>query len=146
MPFVNVDSKYLGFTFFRKHKDDDDMLRQIRTAHQYKDIDWAWKKLLWINFTVVIYNLNTTSPLFSKIRVAYNNLYRKILFVLPRTCGSKMFVDNNVPNFEALLRKEEFSFTSRLNVSINSIIRALENCWLIKYVIWEPWHIDKLFL
>ena len=31
-------------------------------------------------------------------------------------------------------RKEMFFFTSRLNVSTNSIIRAIENCWLIKYV------------
>ena len=79
---------------------------------------------------------------FSKIRVAYNNLYRTILHVPPRSSASEMFVDNNIPNFEALLRKEVFSFTSRLNVSTNSI----ENCWLIKYVIWKPWHIDKLFL
>ena len=59
-----------------------------------------------------------------------------------------MFVDNNIPNFEALLRKELASvfFTSQLNVSTNSIIRAIENCWLIKYVIYKPWHIDKLFL
>ena len=72
---------------------------------------------------------------FSKIRVAYNNFYRNILHVLPRSSASKMFVDNNIPNFEALLRKEVFSFTSRLSVSTNSIIRAIENCWLIKYVI-----------
>ena len=36
-----------------------------------------------------------------------------------------------------------FSFTSRLTASTNSIIRAIENCWLIKYVTWKPWHIDK---
>ena len=54
-----------------------------------------------------------------------------------------MFVDNNIPNFEALLRKELFSFTHRLSVPTNSIIRAIENCWLIKYVIWKAWHIDR---
>ena len=62
---------------------------------------------------------------FSKIRVAYNNLYRKIVHVPPRCSASKMFVDNNIPYFEACF------FTSRLTVSINSIIRAIENCWLI---------------
>ena len=76
----------------------------------------------------------------------YNNLYRKILHVSPRSSASKMFVDNNIPNFEALLRKELFSFTSRLSVSTNSIIRAIENCWLIKYVIWKPCQIDKLII
>ena len=83
---------------------------------------------------------------FSKIRVAYNNLYRKILHVTPRSSASKMFVDNNIPNFEALLRKEIFSFTSRLSISTNSIIRVIENYWLKKYVIWKPWHTDKLIL
>ena len=83
---------------------------------------------------------------FSKIRAAYNNLYRKIMHVPPRSSASKMFVDNNIPNFEALLRKEVFSFTTRVDVSTNSVTRTIENCWLIKYVNWKPWHIDKLFL
>ena len=98
------------------------------------------------HFTVVTYGLKTISPLFSKIRVAYNNFYSKILHVPPHSSASKLFVDNNIPNVEALLRKEVFSFTSRLSVSANLIIRAIENCWLIKYVNWKPWHIDKLFL
>ena len=83
---------------------------------------------------------------FSNIRVAYNNLYRRILHAPPHISNSKMFVDNNIPNFEALLQKEMFSFTSRLSVSTNSITRAIKNCWFIKYVIWKPWHIDKLIL
>ena len=34
MPVVYVDSvKYLRFTFSRYHKDDDDMLRQMRTLY-----------------------------------------------------------------------------------------------------------------
>ena len=34
MPLVYVDSiKYLGFTFSRNHKEDDDMLRQTRALY-----------------------------------------------------------------------------------------------------------------
>ena len=34
VPLVYVDSiKYLEFTFFRNHKNDDDMLRQMRTLY-----------------------------------------------------------------------------------------------------------------
>ena len=83
---------------------------------------------------------------FSKIRVAYNNLYRKIVHVYPRGSASKMFVDNNILNFEILLQKEMFYFTSRLSISTNLIIRAIETCWLIKCVIWKPWHNVKLIL
>ena len=73
--------------------------------------------------------------LFSNIRFAYNNLYRKIVHVSPRSSASKMFVDNNVPNFEALLRKRLYLFTSRLTCSITMIIRTIENCLIVKHVI-----------
>ena len=48
--------------------------------------------------------------------------YRKILHVSPRSSASKMFVDNNIPNFEAFLRKGMFSFTFRLSISTKLII------------------------
>ena len=72
----------------------------------------------------------------SKIRVAYNDLYRKILHVSRGSSASEMFVKNNIPNFESLLRKETFSFTSRLKCSSNAIISTIESCWILKYVIW----------
>ena len=56
---------------------------------------------------------------FSKIRVAYN-FYRKILHVPGRSSASAMFVENNIPNFECLIRRiankleiANYSFTSR---------------------------------
>ena len=54
-------------------------------------------------------------------------------------------VKDNIPNFEALLRKEVYWFTSRLKVSTNVIMSCIENCWLLKYVIRKWWHIDKLY-
>ena len=79
------------------------------------------------HFTVVMYGLNTISPLFSKIRVAYNNLYRTILHVPPLSSASEMFLDNNIPNFETLLRKEVvFYFYFFIKCFHNSIIRAIK--------------------
>ena len=116
MPLVYVDSiKYLGFTFSRNHKDDDDMLRQMRTLYARSNrIIWIFHNCsakvlidLGRSFCGSFYcsylwsQYNKSS--FSKIRVAYNNLYRKILHVLPRSSTNK------IPNFEALLRKEVFS-------------------------------------
>ena len=83
---------------------------------------------------------------FSKIRVAYNDLYRKILHVSRRSSASAMFVNNHIPTFECLIRRDIFSFTSRLKVSTNKLINTIENCWLLKYVIWKPLHVDRLFL
>ena len=48
---------------------------------------------------------------------------------------AKMLVDNNIHYFKALLHQECFSLISRLNDSTNLIVRTIENCRLIKYVI-----------
>ena len=42
---------------------------------------------------------------FSKLRVAYNNVYRKILGLCRRSSASEMFLTNNILNFETLMRK-----------------------------------------
>ena len=55
---------------------------------------------------------------FSKLRVTYNNVYRKILGLCRRNRASEMFVTNNILNFEALVRKSIFAFTSRLIVNL----------------------------
>ena len=85
--------------------------------------------------------------LFSKIRVAYNNFYRKLLHFSGRSSASAMFVENNIPNFECLIRKDIYSasLTARLKTSSNTLISAIENCWLLKCVIWKLVLIDKLF-
>ena len=49
---------------------------------------------------------------FSKIRVAYNNVCRKVLGLSHRSSASEMFVMNNISNFEgieALIGKSIFS-------------------------------------
>ena len=46
---------------------------------------------------------NCKKATFSKIRVASNNVYRKILGVSSRSSASAMFVTNDIPNFEAFL-------------------------------------------
>ena len=82
---------------------------------------------------------------FSIIRVACNNFYRKLLHVSGRSSANAMFVESNIPNFECLIRRDIYSFTTRLKTSSNTLISAIENCWLLKFVIWKPVLIDKLF-
>ena len=41
----------------------------------------------------------------SNLRVAYNNVYRKLLGLKPRSRASEMFVLNNICNIEARMRK-----------------------------------------
>ena len=80
---------------------------------------------------------------FSKIRVAYNNVYRKLLDLCHRSSASEMFVMNNISNFEALNRKSIFAIKSRLSNLDNTIICTLQSSWLITDTIWKVWK-DKL--
>ena len=51
--------------------------------------------------------------------------------------ASGMFVSNDIPNFEAFLRKSIDSCTTRLPSSSNKLICAIEHSWIMKSVIWE---------
>ena len=56
-----------------------------------------------------------------------------------------MFVLNNISNFEALMRKSIFAFTTRLSNSKNAIICTIQRSWVIRDLIWKVWT-DKLFI
>ena len=150
--------KYLGFIFTSSHKDDSDMLRQMRMLYARSnrlvrlfyscsrnvliELGRSFCGSFYCSYLWTHYNKAS----FSKIRVAYNDLYRKILHVSRRSSASAMFVNNNIPTFECLIHRDIFSFTSRLKVSTNLLINTIENCWLLKHVIWKPLHVDRLFL
>ena len=102
--------KYLGFTFACSHKDDNDILRQMRMLYARSN---RLVRLFHFCNTDVLLELGRSfcgsfycsylwtqykKSSFSKIRVAYNNLYRKILHVSRRSSASAMFVQNNIPN------------------------------------------------
>ena len=84
--------------------------------------------------------------IFSKIRVAYNNVYRNILGVSRRASASGMFVSNDILNFEAFLRKSIYSCTTRLSSSSNKLICAIELSWMMKSVIWKTWEEKNVHL
>ena len=84
---------------------------------------------------------------FSKLRVAYNNVYRKVFGLKRRSSASEMFVLNNtcISNFEALMRKSIFAFTTRLTNSRNSFICTIRRALVIRDIIWKVWT-DKLYI
>ena len=82
----------------------------------------------------------------SNIRVAYNDLYRNILHVSRRISASEMFVKNNIPNFELLLRKETFSCISRLKCSSNAILCTVESCCNIFLFFFHQFHYIDIYI
>ena len=69
----------------------------------------------------------------SKLRVASNNVYRRILKLPPRSSASTMYAVNHIDSFEILVRKRVVGFTKRLKVSKNSISSCIDNSWKNKF-------------
>ena len=89
--------------------------------------------------TVRICGVITKKSTFSKVRVAFNNAYRKIFGLPKRSSASTMYANNNICNFETTLRKNTFEFMQRLEQSTNSIISTLYQSWIVRFDIWNSW-------
>ena len=152
-PLPYVDSvKYLGFMFTPDSKDDADMQRQLRTFYarsntilrQFAKCDESVKLVLFSSFCSCYYCpylwLDMTKHSARILRVAYNNAHRKILKLHMRFSASQMFADNNLLNFEALMRKMSNTFISRLISSDNAIIKVLLDNMVARERMWEYWY------
>ena len=62
----------------------------------------------------------------SKLRVAFNNVHRRIL-KLPPSSASTMYAVNHIDSFEVLIRKRVVGFIDRFKVRNNSIISWIDN-------------------
>ena len=82
---------------------------------------------------------------YSMLRVAFNNVYRRILKLPSRSSASTMYVANNIDSVDVLVRKRIFGFMERLNNSDNTIIKCINNSWILRFDIWSPWN-DLLFI
>ena len=82
---------------------------------------------------------------YSKLRVAFNNVYRRILKLPSRSSASTMYVVNNIDSLEVLVRKRIFGFMERVNNSDNTIIKCINNSWILRVDIWRSWN-DLLFI
>ena len=75
---------------------------------------------------------------FSKLRVAFNNVYRRVLGLPKWSSASEMYATHilyNIENFESLLRKVIYGFIQRLEDSSNVIIQTLiTRSWTICFV------------
>ena len=114
------EAKYLGVIICNDLKDDGDILRHLRNMyarsnsiirkchhcsvgvklslfHAYSCTTYCCQ--LWVNF-------NKGSYL--KVKVAYNNMHRRILGYNRRDSASSMFANNAIDTFDALLRKNMY--------------------------------------
>ena len=82
---------------------------------------------LYVTFYCLYYFLDSTQKAtFSKLRVSYNNVFRKAFGLKRQSSASEMFVLNNISNFKALMRKSIFAVTTRLTNSKNATICTIQ--------------------
>ena len=74
---------------------------------------------------------------FSKIRVAFNNAYRRIFGLSNRSSASAMYANYNICNLEAILRKNIYNFIQRLENCTHSIIQVLMHSWHTTFEAWK---------
>ena len=81
------------------------------------------------HFTVVTCGHTTKNHRFLKFVWHTTTYTEKFYMSLARSSASAMFGgQNNIPNFEYLIRRDVYSFTSTLRASNNMLINAIENC------------------
>ena len=79
-----------------------------------------------------------------KLKVSFNNVYRRILRLPPRSSASNMYAVYHIDSFKILVKKRVVGFNERLKVSENSIISCIDNSWKMQFEIWNSW-IKRLY-
>ena len=136
-----VDShKLLGMVIENSGSDKKDIARQIRSLYfranmlvrKFSSCSYQVKRQLFMSYCTNLYCVQLwsvyTAGQLQKLRVAYNNSFRR-LFKLPFRCSaSEMFVYNAVPTLDMLIRKSVHSIETRLKRSKNEVLQALWSC------------------
>jgi len=133
--------KYLGVFITDDCNDDEDMTRQMRSIYargnalirNFKHCSEEVKSLLFKTYCTGFY----CSPLWSnykgktytKIKVAYNNIFRMFMGLHGQISISKTMIDANIDPFKVVMRKYIVGLSKRLDCCNNVIVNTLYN-WL----------------
>ena len=147
-----VKAKYLG-VWFENDKTNADCSRQLRRMYaqtnsllrNFHRCSPDVKCMLFKTYCTTMY----CSPLWfktnvitrNKLRVAYNNSLRRLLYIPKRTSASEMFVCLNIPSFGELMRKNVYNFMRRLITCTNCFISSVVTSTVpLHSSIWKWWH------
>ena len=144
-------TKYLGYMFTNDKQDDVEMLRQLRLLYMRSNKIIRMFYFCTIDVKLELFRSFCTSfyccylwtgykkSTFNRLRVAFNNAYRRILDLPWRCSASGMYATYGIYNLEAIIRKQTFGFIGRLRKSCNTIVQTLENAWIIRIQLWHTW-------
>jgi len=149
----NEHQKYLGVFISDNCKNDKDMNRQMRSLYgrgnviirNFKHCTEQVKIQLFMSFCSNIYcghlwsSSNVSS--FSKVRIAFKQIYRSLMKMDRTESISYSMLTNNVDNFDILIRKSVYNFRNRLMESNNVLICVIIHsmCFLDSHL-YKRWH------
>ena len=119
-------------------KDDADICRQLRSLYtqgnillrKFKRCSNEVKCQLFRSYCANLYCAslwcNYKGSTFSKVKVAYNNVFRMLLSVETRQVYHA-YVNFNLDSFQTVIRKSIYRFKQRLLMSSNSVISNIVN-------------------
>ena len=134
--FVSVHT-YLGHVICSDMSDDEDIERQRRAfcvranmlLRLFKLCTPEVKKMLFAAYCKNIYCchlwVNFRSKAMNKLKVMYNNVWRRLLGVPTFCSASAMFVTSHVMSLGEVIRRNSYSFKCRLEKSSNALIAAI---------------------
>ena len=145
------ETKYLGCFLSDDQSDDVEIYKQIRTLYtrsnkllrmfSYCTIDV--KKELFRSYCSSLYCCALWSDYrkatYRKLTVAFNNIHRRLLGLPWRCSASAMYANHDLPNLDTVIRRSLYGFIQRLSVSQNSIVRTIEQSWLVRIKLWDVW-------
>ena len=131
--------KYLGHFITNDLKDNMDIMRQCRSIYAkgnslirtFYQCSVEVKAML---FSMICGSLYTsqlwaryTQATMRKLTVAYHGIFKKMLNLPRWTSNSLTFVTNNVRTFQEVVRNSVFSFSRRIDISNNILIKNVLN-------------------
>jgi hypothetical protein len=130
-----AEQKYLGVFISSKQSDTRDLKRQMCAIYargnmliqKFRKCSTDVKIQIFKSYcNVYCGQLWSKYPdyAYRSVKVAYNNICRSLFCIDRRQSISRFFVENNMNNFDVMLRKAVFGFRERVYLSFNSVLMA----------------------
>ena len=102
------------------------------------------KKMLFNSFCVSFYCMslvfNVKQRTMNKLKVCYNDCFRRLLCVPRRSSASALFVNNGLPSFQEVRRKNIVGYIQRIKRSENLILKNIAHpAYLFNSIIFRHW-------
>ena len=131
--------KYLGHIITNSMKDDEDIMREIRSLNargnviirKFGFLSLEVKCQLFKTYCYPLYTCalwsNYNQGTLNRLKVAYNNIMRRLAHVPPWSSASHMFGSLGVRSFQETLRNCSYSLMRRIDQCPNNFIQVLSS-------------------